>query len=67
MCVENVRRTQIKSIEAVQINNQTILHFVNQWSKGVIVNFSYPITVNKIFGYIDAIISPTPGRYTISI
>ena len=52
-------------LETVHINNQTILHFVNLWPKGVIVNSSYPSTVNKIYGYLDAIISPTSVSYII--
>ena len=53
-------------LETVHINNQRILHFVNIWSKEVIVNVSYPRTVNQIYGYMDAIISPTLVRYIIS-
>ena len=52
--------------ENFQVNNQTILHFVNLWSNKFPVNISYPITVNKIDGYIDERISPTSLRYIIS-
>ena len=53
-------------LEIFHINNQTILHFINIWSKEVPVNISYPSTVNKIDGYLDASISPTYIRYIIS-
>ena len=53
--------------ETVHINNQKILRFVNIWSYEVPVNISYPSTVNKIDVYMDASISPTYVRYTISI
>ena len=36
------------------INNQPRLHFVNLWSREVIVNIIYLVTVNKIDGYINA-------------
>ena len=39
----------------------------NLWSKEVIVNVSYPITVNKIDGYMYAIILLKSVRYIISI
>ena len=32
--------------------------FFSLWSKEAIENISYPITVNKIDGYLDARISP---------
>ena len=54
-------------LERVHINKQTRLDFVNIWSKEVILNVSYPITVNQINGYMDSSISPTPVRHTISI
>ena len=45
--------------EIFHINIQTIIHFFNLWSKEVIVNVSYPSTINKIDEYLDASISPT--------
>ena len=53
-------------LETVHIDNQIMLHFVNIWSKKVIVNISYPSTVNKIDGYLDSRISPTSVKYIIS-
>ena len=50
-------------LETLHVNNQTILHFVNLWSKEAIENISYQIKVNQIDGYPDASISPTPVRY----
>ena len=49
------------------MNDQTILHVINIWLNGDIENISYPSTVNKIVGYLDARISPTSVRYIISI
>ena len=45
-------------LETVHINNKTIIHFFNIWSKEFIENISYPSTVNKVDRYMDAIISP---------
>ena len=53
-------------IETLYINNKTIPHFVNIWSKEAIENISYSITVNQIDGYMDSIISPTSVRFVIS-
>ena len=53
-------------LETVHINIQTILQFVNIWSKEAIENISYPSTVNKIDGYLDSRISITSARYVIS-
>ena len=55
----------IEYIESVQINNQTILHFVNLWSKEVTVTISYPTMFNKINGYLYARISSSSVRYII--
>ena len=52
-------------LEIVSINNQTINHFVNICSKEVHANISYPSTVNLIYGYLDARISPTSVKYII--
>ena len=52
-------------IETLYINNKTIPHFVNIWSKEAIENISYPSSVNKIDGYLYSRISPTPVRYMI--
>ena len=52
-------------LETVHTGNKK-LHFVNQWSKEVIVNIIYPKTVNQIYGYLDKNISPTLVRYTLS-
>ena len=49
-------------LETVHINNQTILNFVNIWSKEVIENISDLITVNQIDRYTDASISPASVR-----
>ena len=49
----------------IRINNQKTLHYINIRSKEVIVNISYPSTLNRIGGYMDAIISPTPVRCII--
>ena len=53
--------------ETFQINNETILHFVNLWSKKVPVNIRYPSTINQISVYTDASISPKYVGYIISI
>ena len=55
-----------KLIEKVQKNNQTIIQFVNLWSKTVPVNISYPRTVNQINEYLDAMNIPTCIRCIIS-
>ena len=55
----------IGCIETFQINIQTILYFVNLWSKELPTNISYPIDVNSIDGYVDASISPISVRYNI--
>ena len=49
----------------MHINNQTILHFVNLWSKEVPLNISYPRMFNKIDGYLDGRISSSSVRYII--
>ena len=54
-------------LEIVHINNQTIIHLVNLWSKEDIKNISYPITVNKTDVYLGAGISRTLLSYIISI
>ena len=41
----------------VQINNKTILGFVNLCPKSVPLNTSYPSTVNKMYCYLDEMIS----------
>ena len=45
------------------INNQTIIQFVNLWSKEVPSNTMYSIIFNKIDGYLDAEIGPNYVRY----
>ena len=50
-------------IETVHINNQTILHFNNLWSKEVPFNIGYVIMFNNIDGYLYAIISPLTYPY----
>ena len=52
-------------LEAIMINNQTILHFLNLWSKGVPINISYPSILNTIDVYLDARISPSYVIYMI--
>ena len=56
----------IRWIETVHINNKIILHFLNLWSKEVIGDIIYPITVNKIDRYLDTITSHTSISYIIS-
>ena len=53
-------------LETVNINNQTIPHCFNLWSKEAIGNIIYPSIVNKIDEYMVAGISPTSVRYIIS-
>ena len=53
-------------LETFHINNKKIFCFVNLWPKDVPVNISYQKTVNKIDGYLDAMISPTPVLCIIS-
>ena len=55
----------IGNIKTFNINNQTITHFVNIWSKEVPIYFSYPRQFNNIDGYLDARISPSFERYII--
>ena len=52
-------------LETAQINNKKIFHFVDIWSKEVPNNISYPSTVNKIDGYLDASIIPIYVRCII--
>ena len=52
-------------IENIHINNQTILQFVNSWSKKVPNNNSYTRVFKNIHGYSDATISPSYVRYII--
>ena len=51
----------------IHINDKTILHFINIWSREAIGNIIYPITVNNIDRYLDSMISPTSVRYIMSI
>ena len=48
-----------RCLEIVQIDNQKMIPFVNIWSNEVPLNYSDQITVNKIYGHLDASISPT--------
>ena len=57
----------IGCIETVQINNQTIIHFVNLFSREVSIDVSYPIIVNPIYGYLNASISPSSVSYIFTI
>ena len=50
-------------IETVHINNQTILQFVNLWSKKVPVNINYTSIFDPIDGYLYEIISPDYVKY----
>ena len=52
-------------IETCEINIQTILYFVNLWSKELPTDISYPIDVNNIDGCMDASIIPSYVRYNI--
>ena len=52
-------------IETFHINNQTILHFNNLWSKEVPFNIGYVRIFNNIDGYLYARISPNYVRYII--
>ena len=47
--------------ETFQINNETILHFVDILSKEFSLNTSHPNTTNQTNGCLDASISPTYG------
>ena len=51
----------------IHINNKTILHSFNLWSKEVPVNISYPSTINQIDRYVYEIISPVFSRYIMLI
>ena len=56
----------IRWIETVHISNKIIHPFLNLWSKEVIGDIIYPITVNKIDRYLDTITSHTSISYIIS-
>ena len=57
----------IECLETVYINNQTIPHFVNLWSKKVPVNISCPSIFDQVDCYLDVRISPSFVRYTLTI
>ena len=64
-----VRRSfslRIGCLENVQINNQTILHFFDFWSKALPVNISYPMFFNPIDGCLDASIGPSYVIYIVT-
>ena len=50
----------------IQINNQSIFHFLNIWSKEVPINISHPGNVSQIYGCLYESISYTPIRYIIT-
>ena len=53
-------------LETVNINNQTILNFVNLWSKKSSVNILFPSTIGQLDGYPDASVSLTYVSYNTS-
>ena len=55
----------IGCIETVQINNQSILHFANLWSKLVPTNIIYRSIVNSLDDYLDLKASTSSIRYII--
>ena len=57
----------IGCLDTGQINNQTIIHFVNLWSKVVPINSIYQSIINPIDVYLDAHIGPNSIRYIITM